>query len=24
MNHCMKEKGVKAYFEETKDLPRYI
>jgi hypothetical protein len=24
MNHRMKEKGVEAYFEETKDLPRYI
>ncbi|HYA15711.1 MAG TPA: DUF3795 domain-containing protein [Syntrophales bacterium] len=24
MNNLMKQKGVEAYFEETKDLPRYI
>jgi hypothetical protein len=24
MNNLMKQKGVEAYFEETKDMPRYI
>jgi len=24
MNNCMEEIDVEAYFEETKDLPRYI